>query len=46
MQASIRPPGLTNSLETAQGPGASATPAGVPETTPYRQRFGLFGGEG
>jgi len=49
MQARVKNPALTvpGALEAAQKLGASATTAGITETTLYLQRFaGLFGGEG
>jgi hypothetical protein len=49
MQARIKNPALTvpGAFEAAQKLGASATTAGIPETTLYLQRFaGLFGREG
>lgn len=49
MLASAQNPALTvpGALEAAQKVGASATTAGIPETTHYLQRFaGLFGREG
>lgn len=48
MQARLKNPALTvpSALEAAQKLGASATTAGIPETTLYLQCFaGLFGRE-
>ena len=49
MQIRITRPALMvpGALETAQRPGASATPAEIPETSPCVQRLAdLFGSEG
>jgi hypothetical protein len=41
MQARVKNPALTvpGTLDAAREPGGSATTAGIPEGTPYLQRF-------